>query len=171
MRRTFFNCRLERTVRLRSDAQRRPVRKMTRCSSTSHAAKAARPSERTGGRPFVTDHGYGTILLVFIAVTLYTIYPIKILFTHPLSPFALTDRSSQANPELLGFSAAGSVRESVLLCAPSGQTLLSCPRQTTNQTVSNRDLPMPTRRTLTATERRRAIGLPQYIPYVARNAS
>jgi hypothetical protein len=38
------------------------------------------------------------------------------------------DRSSQANPVLLGFSAAGSVREPVLLCA---------------LTVSNRDLSTP----------------------------
>jgi hypothetical protein len=43
-----------------------------------------------------------------------------------LSRVALPDRSSQTNPVVLGFSAAGSVRESVLLCALPGQTRLSC---------------------------------------------
>ena len=42
-----------------------------------------------------------------------------------LSCVALPDRSSQANPVLLGFSLAESVRESVLLCALSGLTTQS----------------------------------------------
>jgi hypothetical protein len=76
-----------------------------------------------------------------------------------LSRVALPDRSSQANPALLGFSSSGSVRESVLLCALSGQTQSVLQRQTTSQTVSYRDLsPSTLRGPLQQQERRRAIG-------------
>jgi hypothetical protein len=77
-----------------------------------------------------------------VASTMKTLFCLYILF---IAVALLYDSS---NPILLGFSAAGSVRESVLFCALSGQTRLSCnAKQATNaDTVSNRVISTHTRR-------------------------